>query len=163
MLPYYYESSAVVRSPMEQVFARIDDQTRLSSHMSESSWMMGGSRMKIEVDAGLGQKVGSRIRLAGRVLGIELSVEEVVTERSPPFRKVWETIGSPRLLVIGHYRMGFDLSPRGSQSMLRVFIDYALPESAPAYWLGCLFGRYYARWCTQQMVDGAVKHFASLT
>ena len=117
--------------------------------------------MRVEVDAGLGQKVGSRIRLAGRVCGIELSVEEVVTERNPPFRKVWETIGSPRLLVIGDYRMGFELSPRGSESTLRVFIDYALPESAPAHWLGRLFGRYYAKWCTQQMVDGAVKHFAS--
>ena len=117
--------------------------------------------MRVEVDAGLGQKVGSRIRLAGRVLGIELSVEEVVTERNPPFRKVWETTGSPRLLVIGDYRMGFELSPRGSESTLRVFIDYALPESAPAHWLGRLFGRYYAKWCTQQMVDGAVKHFAS--
>ena len=163
MLPYHYESSAVVHSPMEEVFARIDDHTRLSSHMSESSWMMGGGRMKIEVDAGLGQKVGSRIRLAGRVLGIDLSVEEVVTERSPPFRKVWETTGSPSLPVIGQYRMGFELSPQGNKSMLRVFIDYALPESAPAHWLGLLFGRYYARWCTQQMVDGAIKHFASLT
>jgi hypothetical protein len=163
MLPYHYESSAIVHSQMEQVFARIDDHTRLSSHMSESSWKMGGSRMKVEVDAALGQKVGSRIRLAGKVLGLELSVEEVVTERSPAFRKVWETTGSPKLLVIGHYRMGFDLSPRGSESMLRVFIDYALPESAAAHWLGRLFGRYYARWCTQQMVDGAVRHFASFT
>jgi hypothetical protein len=130
---------------MEQVFARIDDHTRLSSHMSESSWMMGGSRMKVEVDAGLGQKVGSRIRLAGRALGIDLSVDEVVTERNPPFRKVWETTGSPRLLMIGHYRVGVDLSPRGVESVLRVFIDYTLPESGPAHWLGRLFGRYYAR------------------
>ena len=161
MLPYHYESSGVVHSAIEQVFARIDDHTRLSSHMTESSWMMGGSRMKLEVDAGRGQKVGSRIRLAGRVLGIDLSVDEVVTERSPPFRKVWETTGSPRLLVIGHYRMGFELSPQGSESVLRVFIDYALPKTAAAHWLGRLFGRYYARWCTQQMVDGAVRHFAS--
>jgi hypothetical protein len=119
--------------------------------------------MRVEVDEGLGQRVGSRIRLAGRVLGFELSVEEVVTERSPPFRKVWETTGSPNLLVVGHYRMGFDLSPRGSESMLRVFIDYALPKGAPAQFLGPLFGRYYARWCTQQMVDDTVKHFESST
>ncbi len=117
--------------------------------------------MKVEVDAGRGQKVGSRIRLAGRVLGIDLSVDEVVTERNPPSRKVWETTGSPRLLVIGHYRMGFELSPQGSESVLRVFIDYALPKTAAAHWLGRLFGRYYARWCTQQMVDGTVRHFAS--
>lgn len=160
MLPYHYESSATIRSPVSQVFAYIDDHTRLSSHMSESSWMMGGGRMEVELDEGRGKKIGSRIRLSGRVFGAELSVEEVVTEHNPPHSKVWETTGSPRLLVIGSYRMGFELSPQKNGSMFRVFIDYALPERAPARWLGRLFGRYYAQWCTQQMVDDAVKHFA---
>ena len=118
--------------------------------------------MEVQVDEARGQQVGSRIRLAGRVLGIALSLEEVVTERDPPHRKVWETVGSPRLLVIGHYRMGFELSPRGNDSMLRVFIEYTLPETTPTRWLGRLFGSYYARWCTRQMVDDAVKHFAPL-
>lgn len=71
-------------------------------------------------------------------------------------------MGSPKLLVIGHYRMGFELSPRGKDSLLRVFIEYALPVKAPARWLGRLFGGYYARWCTQWMVDDAVKHFSSV-
>ncbi len=67
------------------------------------------------------------------------------------------------LLVIGHYRMGFELLPQRNGSMLRVFIEYALPERVPARWLGRLFGLYYARWCTQQMVNDAVKHFAPST
>jgi hypothetical protein len=92
---------------------------------------------------------------------MELAVEEVVTERKPPHRKVWETMGSPQLLVIGPYRMGVEVTPEGQTSRLRVFIDYALPERAPARWLGRLFGRYYARWCTRQMVDDAVTYFAS--
>lgn len=118
--------------------------------------------MEIRLDADGGKKVRSRIRLAGRVFGIELSVEEVVTERDPPRRKVWETTGSPKLFVIGHYRMGFELSPRGSDSvLLRVFIEYALPAQAPARWLGRLFGGYYARWCTQRMVDDTVQYFES--
>lgn len=161
MPAYRYESSGLVQSPAERVFAYIDDHTRLSSHMRESSWKLGGGRMETELDEGRGQKVGSRIRLAGRVFGIELSVEEVVTEHSPPYRKVWETTGQPKLIVIGRYRMGFEVSPQGRDSMLRVFIEYALPETAPARWLGRLFARYYASWCTQQMVDDVVQHFAS--
>jgi hypothetical protein len=161
MLPYRHESSGVVPASMERLFARIDDHAALSSHMSESSWMMGGGRMEIGLDADGGRKVGSRIRLAGRVFGIELSVEEVVTERYPPRRKVWATTGSPRLLVIGHYRMGFELSPRGGDSALRVFIEYALPAQVPARWLGRLFGGYYAKWCTRRMVDDAVAYFGS--
>lgn len=159
MLPLKYESSGFVRSSMDQVFAQIDDHTRLSSHMGEPSWRTGWGRMQTELDQGQGQKTGSRIRLSGRVFGVDLSVEEVVTERQPPRRKVWETTGAPKLLVIGHYRMGFELSPQGNGSMLRVFIEYALPERGTARWLGRLFGRYYARWCTRQMVDDAVRHF----
>lgn len=159
MPTHHHENSALVRSPAEEVFSYLDDHTRLSSHMSRPSWKMGGGRMETKLDADRGQKIGSRIRLAGRVFGLALSVEEVVTERNPPHRKVWETTGAPKLLVIGHYRMGFELSPQGNGSILRVFIDYAPPKRAPAHWLGRLLGGYYAGWCTRRMVDDAVKHF----
>ena len=159
MLPLRFESNGLVQTPMDQVFAHIDDHARLSAHMGEPSWRMGGGQMETQIDAGRGQRVGSRIRLSGRVFGVELSVEEIVVERDPPRRKVWETTGAPKLLVVGHFRMGFELSAQGNASMLRVFIEYALPERAPARWLGRLFGRYYASWCTRQMVDDAVEYF----
>ena len=161
MLSQHYETYGLVAGAAAAVFEHLDDHRRLSSHMSKSSWMMGGGRMEVELDADRGKKIGSRIRLAGRAFGIELSVEEVVIEHDPPRRKVWETTGSPRLLVIGHYRMGFELSPRGSDSATRVFIEYALPAQAPARWLGRLFGGCYARWCTRRMVNDAVEYFGS--
>ena len=99
--------------------------------------------------------------MSGRVFGIQLSVEEIVNERNPPYRKTWETTSPPRLLVIGHYRMGFEITPQGNASEFRVFIDYDLRSTAPARWLGFLFGDYYARWCTKQMADYAARHFAS--
>ena len=158
---YHSETSGFVGAPAATVFAYADDPARFSSHMSKSSWMMGGGRMLTELDAGRGQIVGSRIRLSGKVFGIELSVEEIVTERVPPQSKAWETTGSPRLLVIDRYRMGFEIAPQENGSLLRVYIDYALPEDLPARWLGVLLGRYYARWCTDQMVRDTAKHFAS--
>lgn len=118
--------------------------------------------MKIELDEAHGQANGSRIRLSGRVLGMQLFVEEVVREREPPRRKVWQTIGAPRLLVIGHYTMGFEVTPTESGSRLRVFIDYELPERGIGHYLGWLFGPYYARWCTRQMVNDAATHFGHL-
>jgi hypothetical protein len=160
-LPHHDESSALVSASPERVFSLIDDHERLSSHMSQSSWRMGGGRMKTMLDERRGQSVGSHIRVSGRVLGLELSLDEVVTEREPPTRKVWETVGSPRLLVIGPYRMGLEVTPGGSGSLLRVFIDYAMPSSWPARWLGRVFGGYYAHWCTQSMVNDAVRQFAS--
>jgi hypothetical protein len=123
---------------------------------------MGGGRMKIELDKTQGKEVGSRIRLSGRMMGFALFVEEIVTERMPPHRKIWETIGTPRLLVIGPYRMGFEILPRVSGSVLRVFIDYNFPNDWSVRWLGWLLGRYYAKWCTRTMADDAVRHFAAV-
>jgi hypothetical protein len=157
MLDRHCESAVFVGAPMDSVFARLDDHTRLSAHMSESSWQMGGGKMSISFDAGRGQKVGSHIVLAGRVLGISLFVDEVVTRREPPQWKVWETVGTPRLVVIGAYRMGFELTPEPSGSRLRVFIDYDLPNDGLfARWLGSA----YARWCTRRMARDAAASFA---
>jgi hypothetical protein len=158
-LPRHYEYSAALRAPPRAVFEYLDDHAQLSSHMSESSWMMGNSKMRIEVDGGGGRRLGSEIRLSGSILGADLSVAERVIERDPPNGKVWQTIGVPRLLIIGHYRMGFRIDVEPGGSLLTVFIDYALPKSGPGRWLGRLLGNFYARWCTQQMVEGAQRHF----
>jgi len=87
-----------------------------------------------------------------------LSLDEVVTRRVPPTEKVWETVGVPRLLVVGSYRMGFRIAADGAQSRLNVFIDYDLPGGGTR-WLGQLFGSLYARWCVKQMLDGTARHF----
>jgi hypothetical protein len=160
MLPRHYEYTAALPAPPRAVFDYLDDHAQLSSHMSESSWMMGNGKMSIEVDDGGGRRIGSEIRLSARICGMDLDVSERVIEREPPHRKVWQTTGAPRLLIVGHYRMGFGICPLSSGSMLSVFIDYALPESGPRRCLGKLLAGIYARWCTQQMVKGAVRHFA---
>ena len=155
------EGSVLIPASAEVVFAYVDDHSRLSSHMSQSSWMMGGGRMGVELDAGKGQAVGSHIRLRGNVFGIPLFVDEVVRRRNPPSEKIWETVGTPRLLVIGSYRMGLDVKPANGKSRLRVFIDYDLPIDRPTRWLGRLFGGMYARWCIDQMLEGPSKHFGT--
>lgn len=155
------QSVATVAAPPAEVFAYLDDPAHLAAHMEKRSWTMAGGRMTLILDEKRGREPGARIRLAGRVLGIALSLEEEVTERIPPSHKAWQTVGAPRLLVVGPYRMGFDVVPDGSGSRLRVFIDYELPARAPARSLGRLLGPAYARWCTQRMVSDAVRHFAA--
>ena len=115
--------------------------------------------MATEVDADGGRVIGSKIRMQGRMMGIPLSLEEVITERRLPHRKVWQTIGTPTLLVMAQYRMGFEVTPKGDSSLVRVFIDYSLPANAPGSWLGRLLGGVYARWCTKQMAGDAARHF----
>ncbi len=70
--------------------------------------------------------------MGGNVLGINLFLDEVVVEHEPPVRKAWKTIGNLNLLVIDHYRLGFDIQPDNSNSRLRVYIDYR--PWAPVFW-----------------------------
>ena len=153
----HYENTALIPAPAEELFAYVDDHARFSSHMSQSSWMMGGGRMDVLVDEGRGQKVGSHIRISGTAFGIQLFLDEVVTRHEPPRIKTWETVGELRLLVIGHYGMGIEITPQGSDSVMRVYIDYDLPTTN--VWLGRLFGGMYAKWCVGQMMGGAQNQF----
>lgn len=127
--------------------------------MEKPSLMMAGAAMKITTDSQQGQAVGSWIRLEGRVLGIALSVEEVVSDYQPPVLKTWETRGEPHLLLIGEYRMGFELAPSADNTQLRVWIDYNLPSGLPGRWLGRLLGTVYADWCVTRMVRDPANAF----
>ena len=160
--PLHRRSEAEVGTDAQSLFALLDDHRRLAAHMEKPSLMMAGATMHVETDALEGQAVGSVIRVIGRVLGVKLVVEEVVTERVPPLRKTWETRGEPRLLVIGSYRMGFTISPQRERSRLTVFIDYQLPPRGVTHGFGLLFGRTYAAWCTRRMATDAVAALAGI-
>jgi len=155
---HYQDSSTIAGSP-EEVFSYVDDDANFSSHMNKSSWMMGGGKMETRVDEGKGQKVGSHIQMSGEVFWVTVSLDEVITEHEPPLRKTWETVGTPKLIVIGDYQMGLEVKPEDANSNLTVSIDYSLPESRKTRWIGQLFGGMYAKWCVGQMVNGTKNYF----
>lgn len=99
--------------------------------------------------------MASRLRLAGRAFGLKLALDEAVTVYKPPTMKVWETIGIPHLLVIGGYKMGFEITPEQTSSRVRVLIDYDLPRTTIGRFLGYLLGPFYAGWCVKRMVADA--------
>lgn len=153
--PFHAEARGAVAATPEVLFDHLDDPLRLSSHMQQRSMAMMGTSMRMETDAQGGRSLGSVIRMSGRVLGLPIGLEEVVTHRDPPRLKAWEIVGQPRLLVVGPYRMGFGIEPAGGGSQLTVFIDYAMPASRGGRLLGWLLGRFYARWCCQRMLADA--------
>ena len=42
-----------------------------------------------------------------------------------------------------------------------MFIDYDLPGGLVTRWLGRIFGAWYAKWCVDQMLEGALEVFDS--
>ena len=156
---YHHQKEADIQAPQAEVFACLDDQTRLAARMKKRSMMMLGGRISCAFDAGQGRAVGSVIRMGGHFLGLSLVVVEVVTERTPPAHKTWETRGRQRLLTIVSYVMGFETRDVAGRTSTRVYIDYRLRLSLPGRWLGLLFAGFYARWCVSRMLDGASGHF----
>lgn len=157
--PFHAEAEGDLHADVDRAFTWLDDHRNLASHMDRPRSAMGGGQMHLDLDARGGHAVGSRMRLAGTFLGLSLDAETCVTQREPPRRKVWETVGDPRLLVIGRYRMGFELTQESAAgSRLRVFIDYALPQGPLAKLAARPIASMYARWCTSQMVRDAVRH-----
>lgn len=161
--PLHHLSEATVAATPEVLFAFLDDHARLVRHMERPSLMTAGGMFRVETDVLHGRGVGAGIRMSGAVLGLELRVEEVVTEYLPPYSKTWETRSEPRLLVIGPYRMGFIIAPRDGGSLVKVFIDYRLPERGCARLFGRLLGKSYAEWCTRRMTKDAVASFRIAT
>lgn len=147
-----------LNAAIDDVFAYLDDFKKLSGHMEKPSAMMMGATMNIQTDDRQGRTVGSMVKMRGNVLGVHLSLDEVVTEREPPCRKAWETVDC-NLFVIGSYRLGFDLSSDGPHTRARIYIAYGLPEKRTHRWLGLLFGRAYARWCIARMALDAQAAF----
>ena len=157
--PFHYSYTARINAPPQTIFEFLDDPRKISSHMEKSSWMMAGSSMNVRLDERQGKELGSEIILDGSMMGIHLFVREFVTERKPPIKKVWETSGNQKLVILEQYRMGFSVTGDGPAN-LTVFIDYSLPQSGPGKLLGKLLGRTYAKWCTKRMAKDAANRFA---
>ncbi len=155
------QADVEVTTSAERLFDYMDDQANPGTHMERSSAMMLWGSMAYDFDEALGQSVGSVIKMTGKVAGLKLYVEEVVIQRQPPFLKIWETVGEPRLLVIGSYRMRFQIEDNGRLCRLHVFIDYNYPTSVIGRIAGTLSGALYARWCVKRMAAAAKAAFSA--
>ena len=123
---HHRESAALIGAPPHEVFAFVDDHARFSSHMSQSSWMMGGGRMSIDLDGAKGQAVGSPIRLSGTVSGCYPSRSRPPDSTDGP---VWETVA---LGAVGDRLLhnGDQMRPRTTGR------TYSVYRLRPSDWMG---------------------------
>ncbi len=155
----HQEKIVFVKATPTEVFEFIDEHSHLSSHMGKSSWMMSGGKMETSIDSGHFKKIGSHLKMEGKVFGILLFLDEVVTHYDPPNRKEWKTVDEPRLIVIGGYKMGIEINKVNNGSKVKLFIDYQLPKSFFIRPISYLLGPLYANWCLQQMLNSIMNHF----
>ncbi|WP_276363817.1 SRPBCC family protein [Daejeonella sp. H1SJ63] len=144
--------SILIHSPPDKVFRQLDNFSKTGMHMSQSSMMMMGSKLKLEQLSTHSSGVGAKYRWYGNMMGMPLDFTEVVTQWQPPLLKAWETFGNAKIIIMSWYRMWFEILPNEKGSIVKLSISYLPPKDWFYKILSFLFARWYCNWCLNNML-----------
>ena len=137
------------------VFDTLDDLGVTGMHMTKSSPMMMGSKLKLEFLTDLHKGPGSKYRWTGSMLGIKLDFTVEVTKWIKGVEKTWETIGEAKMIIFSWYRMNLLLKEVADGSEAALSITYEKPKSWFGKILSFFFAGWYCNWCIKNMLRDA--------
>lgn len=149
--------SVVIHATPEQVFTQMDDLSKTGMHMRESSMMMMGSKLNLEQLSPNASGVGAKYRWYGKMMGMTIDFNEMVTKWEPPILKEWETIGDAQIIIMRWYRMWFEIAPFEDGTNAKLSISYLPPKSWYYRVLSFLFAPWYCNWCLNNMLNDTKK------
>ena len=141
----------------EKAFALMDDFSKTGMHMSESSMMMMGSKLKLEQTSSNITGVGAKYRWYGKMMGMTMDFSETVTKWQPPKIKEWETVGEAKMIITSWYRMWFEITPAEQGTIAKLSISYLPPKQWLYKILSFLFANLYCNWCLNNMLNDTKK------
>lgn len=141
----------------EKAFALMDDFSKTGMHMSESSMMMMGSKLKLEQTSSNITGVGAKYRWYGKMMGMTMDFSETVTKWQPPKIKEWETVGEAKMIIMSWYRMWFEITPAEQGTIAKLSISYLPPKQWLYKILSFLFANLYCNWCLNNMLNDTKK------
>ena len=144
-------------SPTE-LFRCLDDLGVTGMHMTKSSMMMMGSKLRLTFLTANKRGLGSRYRWTGTMMGMKMDFTVEVKRWSYGKEKVWETIGPTKLIIYSWYRMHLITRATESGAQAELSITYENPSGLINKLLSFLFADWYCRWCLQQMLGDAKKN-----
>jgi uncharacterized membrane protein len=157
-----FQKTTIIHSTPEKVFAQLDDFSKTGMHMSQSSMMMAGGKLKLEQLSTNSIGVGSKYRWYGKMMGMTIDFSETVTKWQPPVLKEWETIGEAKIIIMSWYRMWFEIFPQEKETIVRLSISY-LP---PKHWLykiiSFFFAKCYCNWCLNNMLNDSKRNLEKI-
>ena len=142
-----------IRSTPEKVFAQMDDFSKTGMHMTESSMMMMGSKLKLEQLSTNATGVGASYHWYGKMMGMTMDFKERVTKWQSPLLKEWETFGDAKMIIMSWYRMWFEITPAENVTIVKLSISYLPPKEWYYKILSFLFARWYCNWCLNNMLN----------
>jgi hypothetical protein len=148
-----------INASVSQVFQFMDDLAKTGMHMSERSMMMMGSKLKIEHLPSPEKGMGAIFRWSGKMMGLPIDFTETVTIWKENEEKVWETIGSPQMIILGWYQMRLTTEPSEKGTLASMEIQYTPPKGFFYKLLSAVFARWYADWCLGKMLGDTKNKF----
>ena len=152
------DKSIFIHSTPEKVFVQMDDFSKTGMHMSESSMMMVGSKLKLEQLSINLTGVGVKYRWHGRMMGMTMDFSEKVTKWQTPRIKEWETVGEAKIIIMSWYRMRFEIGPAENGTLAKLSISYLSPKEKPYKILSFFFAKWYSNWCLNNMLNDTKKN-----
>ena len=131
----------------------MDDFSKTGMHMSESSLMMLGSKLKLAHLSTNPTGVGAIYRWYGKIMGMTIDFNETVIKWQPPCLKVWETISEAKIIIMSWYRMWFETRPSDNGTITKLSISYLPPKEWYCKILSFLFANWYCNWCLNNMLN----------
>ena len=150
-----------IHSSPDKVFAQMDDFSKTGMHMSESSMMMMGSKLKLDQLSINSTGVGAKYRWYGKMMGMTMDFSETVTKWQPPKLKEWETVGEAKIIIMSWYRMWFEITPAENRTNAKISISYLLPKQWYYKILSFFFANWYCNWCLNNMLNDTKKNLES--
>lgn len=117
-----------IHSTQEKVFMHMDDFSKTGMHMTESSMMMMGNKLKLEQLSTNATGDGAKYRWYGKMMGMIIDFSENVTKWEFPKLKEWEKTGEAKIIIMSWYRMWFEISPAENGILAKLSISYMSPK-----------------------------------
>ncbi len=150
--------SILINSTSDKVFSQMDDFSKTGMHMTESSMMMMGSKLKLEQLSANPTGVGASYRWHGKMVGMTMDFSETVTKWQPPKIKEWETVGGAKIIIMSWYRLWFEIMPAEKGTIAKLSISYLPPKQWYYKILSFLFTKWYCNWCLNNMLNDTKKN-----
>ena len=149
--------SILIHSTPAKVFAQMDDFSKTGMHMTESSMMMMGSKLKLQQLSTNDTGVGASYRWYGKMMGMTMDFSETVTKWEQNILKEWETVGEAKIIIMSWYRMWFEISPTENGTLAKISISYLPPKEWYYKILSFFFATWYCNWCLNNMLNDTKK------
>lgn len=141
----------------EIVFNQIDDLGVTGMHMTKSSMMMMGSKLKLEYLTENKKGLGSKYRWTGKMMGLKMDFTVEVTKWAAGKEKTWETIGQSRLIIYSWYSMHLKIEETNEGTRAELSIGYERPKGIFFRILSFLLADWYCKWCLKNMLNDSEK------